>query len=156
MVTLVEDDVREVLGAEALEEATCALDRREHVISADRVIAPAHHLAKRVVEQHVAERVPRLVQQLEAMREEQEPWRETAHLTRVVERGDDGLAGAVAATMRFRRWPSTTRSARSRSRIASWNGYGLSANNVSVGASPWRASARAAVRRARCVESSGS
>src|SRR5216684_7638592 len=96
VVTLVDDHVIPVVGAKALEQATCveALYGREEMLEPGRVTAAGEELAEGFVAKDMAERVTRLSQELFAVCEEEESrsQRRLTHLPLIVERRDNRLA----------------------------------------------------------------
>src|SRR5690606_38550959 len=75
VMALVDDDVLEVLGAEAVEKTPGPLDAREDVLVPHRRRAADHQLAERSVVQRVAKGVTGSLEDLLAVGEEEEPWR---------------------------------------------------------------------------------
>ena len=93
---LVDDDDVEVVGSIGSTPAGVeALDRREDVLEARGPLAADPELAEGRVPERVAERRPALVEDLLAVRDEQQPVRgERRAQARVVDRGHDRLARA--------------------------------------------------------------
>ena len=98
MVALVDDDVAEVVGAKPINEVgrRRALDAREHVVPLLWLVRSVEHLAERRILHRVAEGLARLVEELVAMGEEEQTWRDPSRreLAHVVEGSDDGLTRA--------------------------------------------------------------
>ena len=98
VMALVDDHVSEVARAELADQVARrrALDAREHVLPALGLVRADEQLAERRQLQRVAERLARLIEQLLAVREEQQPRRCPGGRrdALVVERRDHGLAGA--------------------------------------------------------------
>jgi len=94
VVELVDDDDVEVVRLEPADAGGReALDRREHVLEAQRPVAADPAFAERRLAQRVAERRQALVEDLGAVRDEQQPVAgERSAEPRVVDRGHHGLS----------------------------------------------------------------
>jgi hypothetical protein len=144
VMALIDHHVSEVLGAELVEQAPRALDGREHVVAARDRRAAGDQLAEPAIEQDLAERVARLLDDLHPVRQVQEPRRRRGRLTRVVERGDDGLARTGGGDHEV-------------ARVAALDALGAQAveDDLLIRVRLWRQAARRGPRRGVALERAG-
>ncbi len=153
VVELVDDHDVEVCRVDAPDVgAVEALDRREDVLEPRRAVAADPHLAEGRVAQRMPERRPALVEDLLAMRDEQEPTREASSLpqTRVVDCRHHRLARAGGGDEQIAVVSLVTRELDAVRAARSWKGR----SSISIGLSSVTSSpVVACVRR---LNSSGS